>query len=81
VLSIFSFNKQILEVIRDTHDNLYLKCIQKIQRNKKAMKRILTSYKMMLDFYGMELDNEEDGTIVRGYNWRDRFRHLNRLVL
>ncbi|XP_060581361.1 uncharacterized protein LOC132737980 isoform X1 [Ruditapes philippinarum] len=57
---------------------LQLHEIKKIQRSKKAMQRILKSYKMMLDFYGMELENEEDGTIVRGDNWRDRFRHLNR---
>ncbi|XP_060551607.1 opioid growth factor receptor-like protein 1 isoform X1 [Ruditapes philippinarum] len=57
---------------------LQLHEIKKIQKNKKAMKRILTSYKMMLDFYGMELENEDDGTIVRADNWRDRFRQLNR---
>ncbi|KAH3877373.1 hypothetical protein DPMN_001236 [Dreissena polymorpha] len=34
---------------------------------------------MMLDFYGMQLDNDQDGTIVRADNWEDRFHHLNRL--
>ncbi|XP_053385212.1 opioid growth factor receptor-like protein 1 [Mercenaria mercenaria] len=52
--------------------------IKKLQKSRTAMKRILTSYKMMLDFYGMKLENEEDGTIVRAENWRDRFRHLDR---
>ncbi|XP_052802415.1 opioid growth factor receptor-like protein 1 isoform X2 [Mya arenaria] len=51
---------------------------EKLRKSSKAMKRILTSYKMMLDFYGMKLTNEEDGTIERAENWKERFQHLNR---
>ncbi|XP_052270337.1 opioid growth factor receptor-like protein 1 isoform X1 [Dreissena polymorpha] len=57
---------------------LQLHEIEKINKDKKAPRRILTSYKMMLDFYGMKLDNDQDGNIVRADNWEDRFHHLNR---
>ncbi|KAL4224936.1 hypothetical protein ACF0H5_015632 [Mactra antiquata] len=57
---------------------LQLHEIEKLKKNKTARKRVLTSYKMMLDFYGMELLNEKDGIIGRADNWRDRFQHLNR---
>lgn len=73
---------QWLFPIRDTGMNwqaqeLQKHEIQKIRKNKKAMKRVLQSYKMMLGFYGMKLVNEEDGTVERAHNWRERFSHLN----
>lgn len=57
---------------------LQLHEIEKLQKSRKAMKRILTSYKMMLDFYGMKLADEKDGTIERADNWPERSSHLNR---
>lgn len=57
---------------------LQLHEIEKLNKDPKARKRILTSYKMMLDFYGMKLDDDKDGTIVRADNWEDRFYELNR---
>ena len=44
----------------------------------KASGRVLRSYEMMLDFYGMELSDKTTGEIRRAENWRDRFHHLNR---
>ncbi|XP_053384237.1 opioid growth factor receptor-like protein 1 [Mercenaria mercenaria] len=52
--------------------------IQRLKLSEDAVRRLLTSFKMMLDFYGMKLKNEEDGTIVRAENWKERFEHLNR---
>ena len=52
--------------------------LQKLTKNRKAKKRILMSYKMMLDFYGMVLKNESTGEIERAENWKARFKHLNR---
>nr|AFM43705.1 opioid growth factor receptor [Azumapecten farreri] len=52
--------------------------IQKIKEDKKALARVLTSYKLMLDFYGMELESEETGQIKRGENWESQFNNLNR---
>lgn len=43
----------------------------------KAFERVLKSYEMMLDFYGMELD-KKTGRINRAENWKSRFQHLNR---
>ncbi|KAI0228908.1 Opioid growth factor receptor-like protein 1 [Lamellibrachia satsuma] len=39
--------------------------------------RVLKSYEMMLDFYGMRLKDELNGAIERADNWQDRFKHLN----
>ena len=46
--------------------------------DSEAFGRVLRSYEMMLDFYGMELSDKETGKISRAENWRDRFPHLNR---
>ncbi|XP_070566946.1 uncharacterized protein [Ptychodera flava] len=48
-----------------------------IKRDKKAWARVLKSYEMMLDFYGMKLVDKEKGTIQRAANWKGRYRHLN----
>merc|ERR1712002_477497 len=40
--------------------------------------RIVKSYKLMLDFYGMSLYNETTGEIIRADNWKSRFLNLNR---
>ncbi|KAM8916095.1 opioid growth factor receptor-like isoform 2-T2 [Spinachia spinachia] len=39
---------------------------------------LLKSYKLMLDFYGIELSDEKTGEVRRACNWRDRFNNLNR---
>lgn len=41
-------------------------------------RRLLKSYKIMLDFYGIELANEETGEVKRAGNWEERFENLNR---
>jgi len=40
--------------------------------------RIITSYELMLDFYGMKLVDRKTGAIERGDNWKSRYAHLNR---
>ena len=42
----------------------YLFLLQKICADAKAHKRVLTSYEMMLDFYGMKLKNAETGKFI-----------------
>ena len=54
--------------------------LQSILADPKAKHRVLLSYLMMLDFYGMRL-NTETGEISRAANWKKRFEHLNRFVL
>jgi hypothetical protein len=39
--------------------------------------RVVRSYKLMLDFYGLRLADELRGTVGRAPNWRNRFRNLN----
>ena len=51
---------------------------QEIKKDRRALRRVLVSYRMMLDFYGMKLKDDKTGEIIRADNWRDRFQHLNR---
>lgn len=40
------------------------------------MRRLLASYKLMLDFFGMRLENEATGLISRSENYASRYRNL-----
>ncbi|KAK3581548.1 hypothetical protein CHS0354_031889 [Potamilus streckersoni] len=62
---------------RDAQE-LQLHEIEKICGNKTAHARVLRAYKMMLDFYGMKLGDDESGKIERANNSKDRFQHLNK---
>lgn len=44
--------------------------------DETIMRRILASYKLMLDFYGMRLENEATGLISRSENYTARYRNL-----
>lgn len=46
--------------------------------DKNASDRLLSAYKMMLDFYGMRLMNRNSGVIARQKNWQERYNHLKR---
>ncbi|XP_017305697.1 opioid growth factor receptor-like protein 1 [Ictalurus punctatus] len=54
------------------------KAIKLFHRDEVMKKRLLTSYKLMLDFYGIELVSEETGEVRRSVNWKERFENLNR---
>ncbi|XP_033752383.1 opioid growth factor receptor-like protein 1 [Pecten maximus] len=74
---------QWLFPIRESGMNFYsqelqLHEIKKIIADKPAHARVLKSYEMMLDFYGMVLESKETGQIKRGEDWKSRFQHLNR---
>ncbi|XP_047437806.1 opioid growth factor receptor-like [Mugil cephalus] len=45
--------------------------------NPTAMQNLLKSYKLMLDFYGIELCDEATGEVRRASNWKERFNNLN----
>ncbi|XP_060766026.1 opioid growth factor receptor-like protein 1 isoform X1 [Neoarius graeffei] len=51
--------------------------IKLFRRDEEVKKRLLTSYKLMLDFYGIELLSEETGEVKRAVNWKERFANLN----
>ena len=40
------------------------------------MRRVVTSYKLMLDFYGMRLEDETTGLISRSSNYASQYRNL-----
>ncbi|XP_027032176.2 opioid growth factor receptor-like protein 1 isoform X2 [Tachysurus fulvidraco] len=52
--------------------------IKLFHADEEVKKRLLKSYKLMLDFYGIELVNEKTGEVKRAQNWRERFKNLNR---
>ena len=54
--------------------------LQAIKSVPAAVTRMKESYKLMLDFYGIKLKDEETGALERADNWRPRFHHLNRYV-
>ncbi|XP_077146056.1 opioid growth factor receptor-like protein 1 isoform X1 [Ranitomeya variabilis] len=50
--------------------------IEEFKKTKEAIKRFISAYKMMLDFFGLKLV-DKNGTVSRATNWQDRFQHLN----
>uniref|UniRef100_A0A8C2DQQ6 Opioid growth factor receptor (OGFr) conserved domain-containing protein n=1 Tax=Cyprinus carpio TaxID=7962 RepID=A0A8C2DQQ6_CYPCA len=50
------------------------------RKDKQAKSKLVKSYKLMLDFYGLRLANESTGEVERAPNWKDRFRNLNRFT-
>ncbi|KAE8298037.1 Opioid growth factor receptor [Larimichthys crocea] len=51
--------------------------IQGFLENSIAKENLLKSYKLMLDFYGIELCDERTGEVKRAKNWKDRFNNLD----
>ncbi|XP_075718130.1 opioid growth factor receptor-like protein 1 isoform X2 [Rhinoderma darwinii] len=50
--------------------------IEEFKKTKEAIKRFISAYKMMLDFFGLKLV-DKNGNVLRAANWQDRFQHLN----
>ncbi|XP_011612606.1 opioid growth factor receptor-like isoform X1 [Takifugu rubripes] len=51
--------------------------IKAFLENHTAKKNLLESYKLMLDFYGIQLESETTGRVKRAPNWAERFENLN----
>ncbi|XP_053309555.1 opioid growth factor receptor [Spea bombifrons] len=51
--------------------------IEMLRKDDDAMRRFLKAYKLMLDFYGVRLVDEETGEVARAENWKERFANLN----
>ncbi|KAI4891331.1 hypothetical protein NFI96_031735 [Prochilodus magdalenae] len=51
--------------------------IKLFRKDEMARERLLKSYRLMLDFYGIELCNEETGEVCRADNWKERFENLD----
>jgi len=57
---------------------LHLHEMKTIKGDTKCCERLITSYELMLDFYGMVLLNRETGELGRNpKNWKDRYHNLN----
>ncbi|XP_066558600.1 opioid growth factor receptor isoform X2 [Amia ocellicauda] len=52
--------------------------IQEFCKTEDAKQRLIESYELMLDFYGIKLVNKETGEVKRAENWKDRFGNLDR---
>ncbi|KAI4891330.1 hypothetical protein NFI96_031734 [Prochilodus magdalenae] len=52
--------------------------IMLFRKDDEVKDRLLKSYRLMLDFYGIELCNEETGEVCRAKNWKARFENLDR---
>ncbi|XP_016394383.1 opioid growth factor receptor-like isoform X3 [Sinocyclocheilus rhinocerous] len=52
--------------------------IKLFRKDKEAKSKLVQSYKLMLDFYGICLVDESTGEVARAPNWKDRFRNLDR---
>lgn len=51
--------------------------IEKMKSDTEVRKRLILSYRLMLEFYGMQLKDENTGAVGRGPNWRERYDFLN----
>lgn len=58
-------------------DPLQLHEAEAIRSDPKCQERVLRSYEMMLDFYGMKLVDRNTGTIARAEHYKKRYRNLN----
>uniref|UniRef100_A0A8C4ZT41 Opioid growth factor receptor 2 n=1 Tax=Gadus morhua TaxID=8049 RepID=A0A8C4ZT41_GADMO len=52
-------------------------CPQAFLNNETAKLNLQQSYRLMLDFYGIELSNLETGAVGRASNWPERFGNMN----
>ncbi|KAF7985598.1 hypothetical protein HWV62_3899 [Athelia sp. TMB] len=52
--------------------------ITKMKADHGVIKRLIKSYRLMLDFYGMQLESEETGLIARSSNYAPRYRNFIR---
>ncbi|KAL5480038.1 hypothetical protein EMCRGX_G023653 [Ephydatia muelleri] len=63
--------------VNDEAQELQLHEAKRIGSDPVMRERVLKSYELMLDFYGMKLKYRNTGEIERADNWKERFHHLN----
>ncbi|XP_068117938.1 opioid growth factor receptor-like protein 1 [Hyperolius riggenbachi] len=51
--------------------------LEYMRNDDKIRRRFMMSYKLMLGFYGIKLQNPKTGEVTRAYNWEERFSNLN----
>jgi len=56
---------------------LQLHEMESITGSEECRRRVVLSYRLMLDFYGFKLDDEDSGTVSRSENYKSRFQNLS----
>jgi len=56
---------------------LQLHEVANMKQDPECMRRLITSYKMMLDFYGTRIRDEATGELERHENWQRQYHNLN----
>ncbi|XP_056405246.1 opioid growth factor receptor-like isoform X2 [Hyla sarda] len=51
--------------------------IQMMRKDREVVRRFLNAYKLMLGFYGIELQDSDTGKLQKAKNWKERFHNLN----
>ncbi|KAI4888481.1 hypothetical protein NFI96_015556, partial [Prochilodus magdalenae] len=52
--------------------------IKMFREDREAKERLVKSYELMLDFYGIKLNNKKSGEVRRAEKWKERFENLDR---
>lgn len=52
--------------------------ITAMRADSDIIERVIRSYSLMLDFYGMQLSDSSTGLLARADNYKDRYRNLVR---
>jgi len=52
--------------------------LQHIKGDTETKERFIKSYRLMLDFFGFELTDEDSGNTTRSDEWKDRFYNFKR---
>src|SRR5688500_14553588 len=51
--------------------------IEAMRADPECLARLIRSYALMLDFYGIKIKDNQTGELERGDNWKHRYAHLN----
>lgn len=52
--------------------------ITAMKADTTVVQRVISSYQLMLDFYGMRLETRDTGLLVRSSNYAERYKNLVR---
>jgi len=77
VINILIIRNKLTKFTQHVNDEVYT--MQLIRSNHEARKRMVKSYELMLDFYGMTLIDEKTGHLQLANNWRKRQENMNKL--
>ncbi|XP_008063255.1 opioid growth factor receptor isoform X2 [Carlito syrichta] len=56
---------------------LTLQEVEAFKSSQEIQERLIRAYKLMLGFYGIQLVDQDTGTVCRAQNYQERFQNLN----